>query len=450
MNNIFLYISLLLSILNFSTGLQKIQKFYSGQENNSGNIWAVLVAGSSGWWNYRHQADVCHAWHTLINHGVNPEHIITMMYDDIANNTNNPHKGKIFNSPEGQDVYEGVCIDYKNKDVTPENFIAVLLGDSEKTGGKRVLESTKDDKVFIYFTDHGATGLIGFPMDILTVKNFSDTLLGMHQKKKYKELTFYLEACESGSMFDEHMPESLKIYAMTAANGHESSWGCYCETEIVPGNCLGDLFSVNWMDDSDKENLSQETLARQFRIVRRKTDKSHVQSFGSINVKHEHVSEFMGSKVSINRRGTIKNQYLNKYKPREYQMYPSRDIPLFLLAQKLKGNNNDITATNALQTLQKKRRYLETQITQIVEKLISDPVEQLQTITIYPESITDKGCHHSVMHTFNKYCFNFSENAYAMKYAFVLTNLCEKGIEAYQIEEVMKNHCKKAGTHNMR
>uniref|UniRef100_A0A1I8AYK1 Late expression factor 11 n=1 Tax=Meloidogyne hapla TaxID=6305 RepID=A0A1I8AYK1_MELHA len=158
------------------------------------------------------------------------------------------------------------------------------------------------------------------------------------------------------------------------------------------------------MDDSDKENLSQETLARQFRIVRRKTDKSHVQSFGSINVKHEHVSEFMGSKVSINRRGTIKN----------------------------------------------KRRYLETQITQIVEKLISDPVEQLQTITIYPESITDKGCHHSVMHTFNKYCFNFSENAYAMKYAFVLTNLCEKGIEAYQIEEVMKNHCKKAGTHNMR
>jgi len=32
----------------------------------------------------------------------------------------------------------------------------------------------------------------------------------MHKRKKYGELTFYLEACESGSMFDEHMPESLK------------------------------------------------------------------------------------------------------------------------------------------------------------------------------------------------------------------------------------------------
>lgn len=24
--------------------------------------WAVIVAGSNGFWNYRHQADVCHAY----------------------------------------------------------------------------------------------------------------------------------------------------------------------------------------------------------------------------------------------------------------------------------------------------------------------------------------------------------------------------------------------------
>lgn len=26
------------------------------------NHWAVLVAGSNGFWNYRHQADICHAY----------------------------------------------------------------------------------------------------------------------------------------------------------------------------------------------------------------------------------------------------------------------------------------------------------------------------------------------------------------------------------------------------
>ncbi|CAK5035765.1 unnamed protein product [Meloidogyne enterolobii] len=46
MGNLFLYISLLFSILNYSTGLQ--QKKFSERPNNSGNIWAVLVAGSSG------------------------------------------------------------------------------------------------------------------------------------------------------------------------------------------------------------------------------------------------------------------------------------------------------------------------------------------------------------------------------------------------------------------
>ncbi len=34
-----------------------------GDLPDGGKIWALLVAGSSGWYNYRHQADVCHAYH---------------------------------------------------------------------------------------------------------------------------------------------------------------------------------------------------------------------------------------------------------------------------------------------------------------------------------------------------------------------------------------------------
>ncbi len=38
-----------------------------------GQKWAVLVAGSNGWGNYRHQADVCHSYQVLINHGFDKE-----------------------------------------------------------------------------------------------------------------------------------------------------------------------------------------------------------------------------------------------------------------------------------------------------------------------------------------------------------------------------------------
>jgi legumain len=80
----------------------------------------------------------------------------------------------------------------------------------------------------------------------------------------FKELVYYMEACESGSMF-VGFPTNLKIYAVTAANPTESSWGCYCPPDdVVMGkhinSCLGDLFSVNWMEDMDKANCS-ETLA---------------------------------------------------------------------------------------------------------------------------------------------------------------------------------------------
>lgn len=93
-----------------------------------------------------------------------------MAYDDIASSTSNPYRGKVYNKPTfkdpGVDVYEGVKIDYSGKHVIPKLFENVLIGNSSYVKGigtERVLNSTADDNVFIYFSDHGAPGLIAFP-----------------------------------------------------------------------------------------------------------------------------------------------------------------------------------------------------------------------------------------------------------------------------------------------
>ena len=65
----------------------------------------------------------------------------------------------------------------------------------------------------------------------------------------------YVEACESGSIFEGLLPDDMNIYVQTASNATENSWATYC-----PGNldhpppkeyttCLGDLFSVAWMEN---------------------------------------------------------------------------------------------------------------------------------------------------------------------------------------------------------
>ena len=162
--------------------------------------WAVLVAGSNTWSNYRHQADVYHAYQVLRKSGFPEDRIITFAYDDIADSVNNPYKGKVFNKPTysdpGVDVYEGVKIDYSKADVTPENFMAVLEGDAAKVKGKgtgRVLGSTNSDNVFIFFSDHGGPGLIAFPRSNLYATTLLSTFTKMQQNGKYKKLVFYLE-----------------------------------------------------------------------------------------------------------------------------------------------------------------------------------------------------------------------------------------------------------------
>ena len=44
----------------------------------------------------------------------------------------------------------------------------------------------------------------------------------------FADLVFYVEACESGSIFEGLLDNELNIYATTASNAYESSWGTYC------------------------------------------------------------------------------------------------------------------------------------------------------------------------------------------------------------------------------
>jgi legumain len=124
------------------------------------------------------------------------------MYDDIAHSTENPIPGKVFNQPDGKDVYHGCKASYTGSDVSAAKFLAVLTGD-KKTAKGPVLRSSKHDNVFIYYADHGAPGLIAMPEDQEPVyaKDLNAALVEMKKKDMYNRLVFYLEACESGSMF---------------------------------------------------------------------------------------------------------------------------------------------------------------------------------------------------------------------------------------------------------
>ena len=58
-----------------------------------------------------------------------------------------------------------------------------------------------------------------------------------------RDLVIYVEACESGSIFEGLLSDGLNIYATTASNARESCWGTYCPGAASICLCLALQFT---------------------------------------------------------------------------------------------------------------------------------------------------------------------------------------------------------------
>eukprot|EP00124_Ichthyophonus_hoferi_P003691 Ihof_evm2s337 gene=Ihof_evmTU2s337 len=260
--------------------------------------WAVLVAGSSGWINYRHQADIAHAYDVLLTNGYPPNNIITMMYDDIPYDQRNPKFAPwIINAPFGPNLYPRLNVDYRGSDVTPENFRKILLGQPTYAGSGKTLRSTRRDHVFINFVSHGGVGWIAFPgkrgISSVQIKNI---LTIMHGQRQFSKLVIYLDACKSGSLFENILPNNISVYATTSADANENSWSIYWDA--LWQTPLGDQYGVAWTEHADKYFGQHPqvpfTLRDQFQLVRAKIRKSHAQEFGDLAMSRiETIDEFL-------------------------------------------------------------------------------------------------------------------------------------------------------------
>ncbi|KER21191.1 hypothetical protein T265_10428 [Opisthorchis viverrini] len=239
-------------------------------------------------------ADVFHAYHVVRKNNVPTENIITFAYDDIADNPKNPFKGKVFHHYEHEDVYNGVVIDYRGKDVTRDNFVKVLKGDKKlETNKKKVLKSGPDDNVFIFFSGHGGSSHIAFLGEYLYAMELNDTLAYMHSKKTFNKLVLYVEACKSGSMFKDVLPSNIGIYATTSAKEDEDSCAIFCFDKEI-NVCLADEYSFIWLLDSQYNDIKKRTLKEQYEEVKRKTVLSHVMKYGEKTMGSLPVGKFQG------------------------------------------------------------------------------------------------------------------------------------------------------------
>lgn len=126
--------------------------FKSSSHNNN---WAVIVCTSRFWFNYRHVANALSFYHLVKDYGIPDSNIILMLADDIPCNPRNPLPATIFNNQMQKiNLYgENVEVDYRNYDVTVENFIRVLLNRHEPdVPNNKKLLSDENSNILMYFT----------------------------------------------------------------------------------------------------------------------------------------------------------------------------------------------------------------------------------------------------------------------------------------------------------
>ncbi|KAL3309016.1 hypothetical protein Ciccas_012442 [Cichlidogyrus casuarinus] len=387
------------------------------QNRDMSKNWAVLVAGSANWGNYRHQADICHAYQILIRRGFHAEKIITMFYDDL------------FNNYSRIDVYKGVKIDYSGDIVAPAIFLLMMRGDQGlKQKGFKVLESTAEDNVFFNFVDHGANGLLGFPREkTLLASDLQDLVTEMSQMKRFKEFLIYIEACESGSLWEGYnLPDN--VYATTAANSYESSYACFCDDPVI-GMCMGDIYSVNWMNDTETHSTMNRTVEQQYEAVKQLTQKSHVTEFGDRKVASDDLEEFQGQTTCKE-----KNDETIAMLPPPDQL-DSRKAHLARHYQVLRRSNDVIKRREAQHhiTLDEMRNaHVEQVIEWIVEasmgKLDSVASAQMtEKVNVNKEFLDGRQyakCYQSLVKQFTN-CFTMNKVPMSAKQYFKFRNLCK-------------------------
>jgi legumain len=341
--------------------------------------------------------------------------------------------------PNGTDVYAGVPKDYVCNSVRPDIFLKVLQGHKIEGvfGTGKTINSGPNDNIFVYFSDHGAKGIVGFGEDFLKATALNKAISNMYSANKYKKMVFYVEACESGSMFKGLLDPKMNVYATTASNATTSSYACYFDK--MRKTFLGDVYSIKWLEDSDREDIEKETLQQQFLVVKNETNTSMVMQFGDMSISQLPVGDFQGPKP-------VEGLFPP---PPVYpdtcgrDAVPGPDVPVRILQNNVDAATSEEEAQDArnkLNQLLKNRKFMNSTVHNLVHRITQNN-EITGSIFTDNVELTQYSCYYPAVDEFHSKCFNLGRNDYALRMLNTLVNLCEQGFAVEDIVEAIKDTC---------
>ena len=250
--------------------------------------YAVLVQGSDGYINYRHQADVLNIYQALRRGGYPDDHIILILDKSIASHRANPEPGVIRTAPDGPDLLSGstvgsgisaAIVDYDSGDLSARDIADILAGRASSRLPV-VLPQDAGNNVLFYWSGHGRSQSQGGAdefvwRDTRAGQGFTaDMLRQAASQMKFRKLCIAAEPCY-GERVIRAVEGLTGVLAMSGASAAEQSWADHWNNDARIWMC--DRFSlnlVNCLTDNPQSNFrdiflycAQHTLGSHAKIV---------------------------------------------------------------------------------------------------------------------------------------------------------------------------------------
>ena len=211
--------------------------------------YALLVQGSTGWNNYRHQADVLSVYQMLKRNGFDDDHIILIIDKALATDARNPEPGVIRSSDDGPDLYSHVEVDFDNASLTPADISDILLGNIPHLFPSGAQEGAN---VLVFWSGHGHNRAINGTDELawldtpvgqgMTAECLRQTVSQMQQQSRYRKMLIVAEPCFSEAVIVP-LTGIPGVLALSSSGSSEQSFADNWSTALGVWRC--DRFSHN-------------------------------------------------------------------------------------------------------------------------------------------------------------------------------------------------------------
>ena len=262
-----------------------------GHDHGHGNNWAVLVAGSRYWFNYRHIANVLSIYHSIKKLGIPDSQIILMLPDDMACNDRNVFKGQMIashattkydrhhsNELTGNiiEIYDSdIEVDYRGEECSVENVLRLLTNrHSIDTPLSKRLNTNKDSNILFYITGHGGDEFLKFhDKEEIQSNDISDAISIMRRQSRYNEILFVIDTCQASTLYKTITSDN--VISIGSSKLGESSYSYRTDKDL--GISIIDRFTYLMLKFFEDHGIKNQKLLQLFNSFDPKLMKSHTE-----------------------------------------------------------------------------------------------------------------------------------------------------------------------------